>query len=252
MRAGYRGLVDDLPGVYCRTCAEKRRGLLGTLFQLGIVVGIFLTLFINKTIQDFAALKAVRNETQEILDDNRDLAVTVVKEETGKEADAAELTVEEKNAAVADAIKKMADPNLARKTLQAALARKWNISVGWRWMLGVGALPALLFFVLLLGVPESPRWLTQNGREAEARQILARAAGAHANEQMAEIRKAIGQEEGRFSELFSGAISVRWYWPSCSWHARSCAASTPSFTTRRTSSRRPTLPTPLRFPRRLG
>ena len=72
-------------------------------------------------------------------------------------------------------------------------------------MLGIGALPALLFFVLLLGVPESPRWLAQNNREAEARQILCRAAGAvHAEEQMAEIREAIGQEEGRFSELFGG------------------------------------------------
>ena len=72
-------------------------------------------------------------------------------------------------------------------------------------MLGIGAVPAFLFFVLLLGVPESPRWLAQNKREDEARQILYRAAGhAGGEKQMAEIREAIGQEEGRLSELFQG------------------------------------------------
>jgi MFS family permease len=38
----------------------------------------------------------------------------------------------------------------------------------WRWMLGFGAIPALIIVWLRRGVPESPRWLAQNGREAEA------------------------------------------------------------------------------------
>lgn len=38
----------------------------------------------------------------------------------------------------------------------------------WRWMLGFGAVPALIIVWLRRGVPESPRWLAQNGREAEA------------------------------------------------------------------------------------
>ncbi len=136
---------------------EKWRGRLGTLFQLAIVVGIFLTLFVNKTVQ-----------------------------EHGNEACNSFLAL------------------LGQRPSELGSAA-WNTAVGWRWMLGIGALPAVLFFVLLLGVPESPRWLTQNGREAEARQILCRAAGAvHAGEQMKEIREAIGQEEGRFSELFGG------------------------------------------------
>ena len=42
----------------------------------------------------------------------------------------------------------------------------WNVSVGWRWMFASGTLPAVLFFVLLFLVPESPRWLTERGREA--------------------------------------------------------------------------------------
>ncbi|MCP4711899.1 MAG: MFS transporter, partial [Planctomycetes bacterium] len=35
----------------------------------------------------------------------------------------------------------------------------WNIAMGWRWMFGSEVLPAVLFMVLLLFVPESPRWL---------------------------------------------------------------------------------------------
>ncbi len=47
---------------------------------------------------------------------------------------------------------------------------EWN----WRWMLGIETLPAVLYFFALLFVPESPRWLAMQGREDEARAILAR------------------------------------------------------------------------------
>src|SRR5688572_3950396 len=43
--------------------------------------------------------------------------------------------------------------------IAAAGDEAWNIEVGWRYMLGSGTLPALLFLVLLFFVPESPRWL---------------------------------------------------------------------------------------------
>ncbi|XP_043701300.1 probable inositol transporter 2 [Telopea speciosissima] len=42
----------------------------------------------------------------------------------------------------------------------------------WRWMLGVAGLPALLQFILMLFLPESPRWLYRKGREEEAIRIL--------------------------------------------------------------------------------
>ncbi|KAG9160637.1 hypothetical protein Leryth_025290, partial [Lithospermum erythrorhizon] len=44
----------------------------------------------------------------------------------------------------------------------------------WRWMLGVAGLPALLQFILMLMLPESPRWLYRKGRVAEAEAILAK------------------------------------------------------------------------------
>ena len=42
----------------------------------------------------------------------------------------------------------------------------------WRWKLGISALPAVLFFLMLFLIPRSPRWLVQKGRVAEARMVL--------------------------------------------------------------------------------
>jgi sugar porter (SP) family MFS transporter len=44
----------------------------------------------------------------------------------------------------------------------------------WRWMLGIMAVPAGLFAILLRGIPESPRWLILNNRDAEAAAVFAR------------------------------------------------------------------------------
>jgi sugar porter (SP) family MFS transporter len=42
----------------------------------------------------------------------------------------------------------------------------------WRWELGVAALPAALFFIMLFTIPRSPRWLAKKGRVDEARAVL--------------------------------------------------------------------------------
>lgn len=42
----------------------------------------------------------------------------------------------------------------------------------WRWKLGVAAVPALIFFVLLFRIPHSPRWLAAKGRDDEALAVL--------------------------------------------------------------------------------
>jgi SP family arabinose:H+ symporter-like MFS transporter len=42
----------------------------------------------------------------------------------------------------------------------------------WRWKLGISALPAALFFVMLFQIPRSPRWLARTGRIADARSVL--------------------------------------------------------------------------------
>ena len=44
----------------------------------------------------------------------------------------------------------------------------------WRGMLGMETLPALLFFITIFFIPESPRWLILKGREGKAANILER------------------------------------------------------------------------------
>ena len=59
-----------------------------------------------------------------------------------------------------------------------------------RWMLGVEAIPAALYFVLLFFVPESPRWLFGKGREDQALKIFTKAAGPeYAEEELRRIRQ---------------------------------------------------------------
>lgn len=116
---------------------EKWRGRLGSLFQLGIVTGIFLTLFVNRFIQGLG-------------DDT------------------------------------------------------WNTALGWRWMLGMEVVPALLFFGLLVTVPESPRWLARRGRIAAARAVLVKVEEpARAETVLAEMTASGAQAEPPLSALFT-------------------------------------------------
>ena len=46
--------------------------------------------------------------------------------------------------------------------------------VAWRWKLGIAAVPAALFLILLTGLPQSPRWLSARGRGDEAARAAAR------------------------------------------------------------------------------
>jgi MFS family permease len=80
----------------------------------------------------------------------------------------------------------------------------WNARLGWRWMFGVTAIPACFFCVLMLLVPESPRWLAKNGRPQAAHRVLARIGGqAHADRELAGIEGTLAGEIRRvdFREL---------------------------------------------------
>lgn len=43
---------------------------------------------------------------------------------------------------------------------------------GWRWMVGLGAVPAVVQLFLLFRMPETPRWLLQQGQDEQARNVL--------------------------------------------------------------------------------
>lgn len=77
----------------------------------------------------------------------------------------------------------------------------------WRWMFASEILPVTVFLVLLTLLPQSPRWLAGRGRNDEAFAVLARVDSPDfAREEMKQIRAALEEEEGRFSELFAPGI----------------------------------------------
>ncbi|HXB94717.1 MAG TPA: MFS transporter, partial [Puia sp.] len=54
------------------------------------------------------------------------------------------------------------------------LFSRLQLTDSWRWMLGVMVVPAVVFWILLLAIPESPRWLILNNKEDVAIPILQR------------------------------------------------------------------------------
>jgi sugar porter (SP) family MFS transporter len=80
----------------------------------------------------------------------------------------------------------------------------------WRWMLGMDAVPAILYFFLLFAVPESPRWLFGQGETEQAKAILIKACGTEdAEEEMVKIRQSFGEKtfQVRVGGLFSRVMS---------------------------------------------
>lgn len=61
-------------------------------------------------------------------------------------------------------------------------------SGAWRWMLGLGGVPGVIFAVGMLPLPETPRWLAGHGRADQARAALRRLRGDDADIE-AEIRQ---------------------------------------------------------------
>jgi sugar porter (SP) family MFS transporter len=85
----------------------------------------------------------------------------------------------------------------------------WLIASGWRWMFGAGVVPAVLFGLLLLPIPESPRWLMERKREDRARDILAKVGGPEfARTEVASIQDALSREQGTWGELFSARLRL--------------------------------------------
>lgn len=82
----------------------------------------------------------------------------------------------------------------------------------WRWMLGVEAFPAIIYFFALFLVPRSPRWLIQRLNEvALAKKILIRIGGEEfADTTIGEIQRGIAKKEakGTYADFFSKRMSV--------------------------------------------
>jgi len=83
----------------------------------------------------------------------------------------------------------------------------------WRWMLGLEGIPAVLYFGLLFGVPESPRWLIMKSRSTLALQILKKVSSeAQALKDLAAVKESIKtrtvKKRTKLSELFKPALRL--------------------------------------------
>ena len=111
--------------------------------------------------------------------------------------------------------------------------------VAWRWMLGVEAIPAILYLLSLTTVPRSPRWLAIRGRFDEARAVLAKTGGeGTADSALEEVRQNLSaaRREASFGELSPPEGRVMFIGLGLGFSSRS-PGSTRSSTTRPPSSR---------------
>jgi len=94
----------------------------------------------------------------------------------------------------------------------------WVQSLGiaehnWRWMLGVEAVPAVLYFFGLLTVPRSPRWLVMKEKTDEAKQVLLKFySETQANKDIRAVKDSLesdkDEEKSSIGELFKPALRL--------------------------------------------
>lgn len=75
------------------------------------------------------------------------------------------------------------------------LLNTWNVQYGWRWMFVAVVIPALVFTIASLFIPESPRWLLSRNRKHEADYVLTKIGGPfYAHAEAANIEVTIDEE----------------------------------------------------------
>jgi len=216
------GLASNLSPMYIAEVAPAAvRGRLVAMNQFTIVIGILLAQAANYgiarlgTAADHATVARQASGPAAGLDAQRiaeDLAWQVPKKEHRKVIDdfttlaaarskpldlnAVTEIVNEMNATRAkDKLKDKLKVDPLAVELSGRGLTSWTVDFGWRWMFGVTAFPACLFFVLMFLVPESPRWLVKSGRSDGARAVLARVGGpAYAGREVAFIEETLVRE----------------------------------------------------------
>lgn len=83
----------------------------------------------------------------------------------------------------------------------------------WRWMLGLEALPAIIYFMALFLVPRSPRWLIMKGYIEEAKKVLIKSVGEEkADSDILEVQNSLKQDANKpkkkWSDIFHPSLKV--------------------------------------------
>ena len=89
------------------------------------------------------------------------------------------------------------------------ILESWNGQEGWRWMFWAGAIPAIVFLILLFLIPESPRWLYNKGKHEKAQRVFFRMGGEqYAADNMRAIAEAanLNQYRAVTRNLFRGKL----------------------------------------------
>lgn len=92
-----------------------------------------------------------------------------------------------------------------------AAQQLWLGLPAWRWMFLVGAVPAVVYGVVALVIPESPRFLMMKGKEEKAREVLATiVAPEEMDRELRDIREALKDEEiGRSGSLKGSLLGLK-------------------------------------------
>ncbi len=114
--------------------------------------------------------------------------------------------------AFSTAIQFLAAPTVAVLAWLLIPGMLWGVA-GWRWLCFVPGIGAVLIWFVRLGLPESPRWLAAQGRQAEADLILVRLEAAAGYEAPRAASGDLATEEkapkGAFADLWHGNIRRR-------------------------------------------
>jgi sugar porter (SP) family MFS transporter len=84
-------------------------------------------------------------------------------------------------------------------------------SFSWRWMFYVGVFPAIILFIGMLFMPETPRWLLSKGRNDEGEKVLARVEDpAEYENSLRKIREELDKDKSaaRFKDIFTKTWSI--------------------------------------------
>ncbi len=78
---------------------------------------------------------------------------------------------------------------------------------GWRWMFGLAVIPAIMFGIGMVFLPESPRWLARHAFVDQARAVLRRLRGTgNVEDELQGIQSGLDQQKGSWSELVSPLV----------------------------------------------
>ncbi|MDN5213720.1 sugar porter family MFS transporter [Fulvivirgaceae bacterium BMA12] len=104
----------------------------------------------------------------------------------------------------------IAEP-VSENATAADILNSWNGKQGWRYMFWAEAIPAMLFFILMWFVPDSPRWLMRSDKTPKANAILKRIGGElYAENAIAEIKTSILSQD---KQLGLSALLNKKIWP---------------------------------------